>query len=564
MAEALVDKPTRNKKYKPILPGTADWPVVRLSKNRKQFIEYVVQTTVDRIIANTKGKEKLREELETTLYLEKLRIKQNPWKVDPPDEGKFWSEVKNDLVDLVGSQHTEAKERLILERIVYRYTNEIAGNFKQSHYKMAREMVKFGFARLLNATRVKRFGAFFRNEYTLRDKIQIIGKTKQLRKLAKIGTVVMVPTHFSNLDSILIGWIIHSLGLPAFIYGAGLNLFNIKIFAYFMNSLGAYKVDRRKKNPIYLETLKTYSMLALQEGAHSLFFPGGTRSRSGKIETHLKLGLLGTAMEAQRGLYMENTAGNPRKIFIVPVTLNYNFVLEAPSLIKQYLAMKGQERFYIETDEFSTSYKMTKFLFKFFAKGSDISVSIGPGLDLLGNRVDNKGRSIDGQGRFIDTRDYFMSDGKLTVNRQREAEYTRQLAEVIVKEYHRINRVFASHLVAFTAFVIWRKRYNKLDLYDFLRIPEEELFITYQEFRDEFQHLRNEVFKLKKEGKLNIAPHLRGDIDKVIRFGIDNVGMYHAKRPLIFNKQGDIITMDLTTLYYYHNRMDGYDLESKV
>src|SRR5204863_9543615 len=59
---------------------------------------------------------------------------------------------------------------------------------------------------------------------------------------------ILVPTHFSNLDSILIGWIIHAMGLPAFIYGAGLNLFNIKIFAYFMNSLGAYKVDRRKKD----------------------------------------------------------------------------------------------------------------------------------------------------------------------------------------------------------------------------------------------------------------------------------------------------------------------------
>ena len=87
----------------------------------------------------------------------------------------------------------------------------------------------------------------------------------------------MVPTHFSNLDSILIGWVIHVLGLPPFIYGAGLNLFNIKILAYFMNSLGAYKVDRRKKNPIYLEALKSYSNLAIQEGAHSLFFPGGTR-----------------------------------------------------------------------------------------------------------------------------------------------------------------------------------------------------------------------------------------------------------------------------------------------
>jgi glycerol-3-phosphate O-acyltransferase len=163
MAEAITDKPTRNKKYKPILPGTADWPVVRLSKNRKQFIEYVAQTTIDRIIAANKGREKLREELESTLYLEKLRIKQNPWKVDPPDESKFWSEVKNDLVELVGAQNTEEKERKILERIVHRYANEIAGNFKQSHYKMAREVVKFGFARLLNATRVKRFGAFFRN-----------------------------------------------------------------------------------------------------------------------------------------------------------------------------------------------------------------------------------------------------------------------------------------------------------------------------------------------------------------------------------------------------------------
>ena len=110
----------------------------------------------------------------------------------------------------------------------------------------------------------------------------------------------MVPTHFSNLDSVLIAWVIYELGLPPFIYGAGLNLFNIGIFAYFMNSVGAYKVDRRKKNAVYLETLKTYSTLSIQKGCHSLFFPGGTRSRSGKIENVLKMGLLGTAIEAQR------------------------------------------------------------------------------------------------------------------------------------------------------------------------------------------------------------------------------------------------------------------------
>ncbi|MEQ8245696.1 1-acyl-sn-glycerol-3-phosphate acyltransferase [Fulvivirga sp.] len=554
----------KKKTFKPILSGTQEWPVVQLSKNRKLFIEKVVDEAFSKIIAANPKRNELREELETTLYREQLRIRQNPWKVDPEDEKRFWNKIKDELVDLVGNGNHREKEEELLKKILHRYADEIAGNFRKSRYRLAREIIKFGFARLLNATRVKRFGAFFRNEYSLNDKIQIVGKAKQVRKLAKIGTVVMVPTHFSNLDSILIGWIIHVLGLPAFIYGAGLNLFNIKILAYFMNSLGAYKVDRRKKNPIYLEALKTYSNLAIQEGAHSLFFPGGTRSRSGQIESSLKLGLLGTAMEAQRKIFMDHPNKDGKKIFIVPVTINYNFVLEAPILINEYLASKGQERYYVESDAYSSSYNMIKFMIKFFTKGSDISVSIGRGMDLLGNYVDDKGNSIDKHGRFIDTRDYFMSNGQLTADLQREEEYTVRLSKTIVKEYHRINRVFASHLVAFVAFQIWRKRFEKLDLYDFLRLPEEDLYISYDEFYKSFSKIRQEVFKLKKKKKVNIAAHLKNPIDEAIKFGIDNVGMYHSRRPLLLNKNKQIITKDLSTLYYYHNRMDGYDLEKYI
>lgn len=554
----------KKKTFKPILSGTQEWPVVQLSKNRKLFIDKVVKEAFAKIVASNPKKNDLREELETTLYREQLRIRQNPWKVDPEDEKRFWNRIKDELVDLVGNGNHRQKEEDLLKKILYRYADEIAGNFKKSRYRLAREIIKFGFARLLNATRVKRFGAFFRNEYSLNDKIQVVGKAKQVRKLAKIGTVVMVPTHFSNLDSILIGWIIHVLGLPAFIYGAGLNLFNIKILAYFMNSLGAYKVDRRKKNPIYLEALKTYSNLAIQEGAHSLFFPGGTRSRSGQIESSLKLGLLGTAMEAQRTIFMDHPNKDGKKIFIVPVTINYNFVLEAPVLINEYLASKGQERYYVESDAYSSSYNMIKFMIKFFTKGSDISVSIGRGMDLLGNYVDDKGNSIDKHGRFIDTRDYFMSNGKLTADLQREEEYTIRLSKTIVKEYHRINRVFASHLVAFVAFQIWRKRFEKLDLYDFLRLPEEDLYISYDEFSTTFEKIRKQVFKLKKNRKVNIAAHLKNPLDEVIKFGIDNVGMYHSRRPLLINKKKQIITTDLSTLYYYHNRMDGYDLEKYI
>jgi glycerol-3-phosphate O-acyltransferase len=554
------------KKFEPILLEREDWPVVQMARNRKVFIERVKQESLERILKLRPTVNALIEELEVTRYRERLRYKTNPWKVDPDDEMVFWEGVKDRLVELNQTDRDKQRERAeaIVLDIIDRYANEIAGNFKPSHYRLARAVVTFGFARLLNATRIRRFGSFWSKEYTLQDKIRITGETELLRKLAKIGTIVMVPTHFSNLDSILIGWVIHTLGLPPFIYGAGLNLFNIEIFAYFMNSLGAYKVDRRKKNLVYLETLKTYSSLAIREGCHSLFFPGGTRSRSGKIESQLKLGLLSTSVEAQRINYQEHAEGRRSKIFIVPVVLNYHFVLEAPSLIRDYLQRKGQERYYLESDRYSTSMRILKFLLKFFTKGSSISVSIGRGLDLFGNYVDEEGRSVDQFGNYINTREYFMYQGKITADQQREEEYTRMLSNVIVREFHRINRVYGSHLVAYTAFQMLRKKYRKLDLYSMLRIPADEVEFEYAEFRETVGRLRDRIIELFNEGRLDMGEHMADDLDSIIQLGIDNVGMYHSKRPLLKNKQGNIISQDLLTLFYYHNRLDGYELEAYV
>ncbi|MBS1489610.1 MAG: 1-acyl-sn-glycerol-3-phosphate acyltransferase [Bacteroidetes bacterium] len=561
--EILEEKKNKNKKYKPILEGIPNWPVYQLSKNRKEFIEEVTHQSIERIRELRPSNKQLLDDLQATAYREQNRIKRNRWRVDPKDDSAFWSKIKNELVELSTRNPDELTEAInqLLGKIVHRYASEIAGNFKPSSYRFAREAVKFWFARLLNGARVKKFGAFFRNRYTLRDKIHIVGKVKLLRKLARKGTVVMVPTHFSNLDSILVGWIIHEMGLPAFIYGAGLNLFNIKIMAYFMNSLGAYKVDRRKKNLPYLETLKMYSNLAIQKGAHSLFFPGGTRSRSGMIEKQLKLGLLSTAVEAQRTCY--NAEGEQRKIFVVPVTLNYHFVLEAPELIEDYLSIKGQDRYFPENDKYG-SFQLIRFMIKFFGNRSNISVSIGPALDVLGNYVDEEGNSLDAHNRIINTKDYFISSGELTIDRQREDEYTRMLSQRIVAEYHKINRVFASHLVSFIAFEMWQKKYHQLDLFNLLRLPEEELELDYQEFRTTFKRVRKQVYLMKEQGKINFASHLKGKSDLVINSGIDNVGVFHLNRPLLKNKQGNIVTKDLSLLYYYHNRLAGYSLEQFI
>jgi glycerol-3-phosphate O-acyltransferase len=305
-------------------------------------------------------------------------------------------------------------------------------------------------------------------------------------------------------------------------------------------------------------------MCAIQKGAHSIFFPGGTRSRSGMLEKQLKLGLLSSTIEAQRNLYLESPTTEPvRKIFIVPVTLNYHFVLEAPDLIDEYLSSKGQDRYLPEQDKYG-SWQLLQFLFKFFTKGSNISVSIGRGLDVMGNYVDDQGNSLDAQGRVIETRDYFISHGDITVDKQREDEYTRMLSHKIVSEYHRINRVFASHLVAFVAFEMWQKKHPKLDLFGLLKLPEEDQVLQFEEFRAACKRVRKQIYKLKEEGKVYHATHLKGNINLVIRHGLDNVGIFHLKRPLLMNKEGNIITKDFSTLYYYHNRLVGYDLEKFI
>ena len=132
--------------------------------------------------------------------------------------------------------------------------------------------------------------------------------------------------------------------------------------------------------------------LSLQRGTNSLFFPGGTRSRSGKLEEKLKLGLLSTTVEAQRALYQQ---GKDQKLFIVPLVLGYHFVLEAPYLIEGYLRTLGKERFLKSRDDFYNPLQIIRFIWKVLSEGNDIALSFGQPMDVLGNPVDIDGNSYE-------------------------------------------------------------------------------------------------------------------------------------------------------------------------
>ncbi len=540
--------------YAPILPHIKDWPVVQRNKQHRVFIQAVIDASVNALLSTHQEADALCIMLQKTAEMELMRIQKNPWKIDPLDEAMFWEQVTTFLV----SQPNTALPA-ILHKIVTRYAHEVTGRFRISHYQLGKRAVTYTLARLLNPISLKGIRNPWKMRARLQEKIHITGDIVQLRELARVGTLIMVPTHFSHLDSLIMAWVIRVLGLPHFIYGAGLNLFNSKFFAYFMNNLGTYKVDRRKKNLPYLTTLKTYSSLSLQWGCHSLFYPGGTRSRSGALEQQLKLGLLGSAFEAQQHNY-QNQGRAARKIFVVPVVLSYHCVLEAPRLITSYLASQG-----LGGQEAFSSHKLLKLANNFFTKDSSVVVSIGQAVDLLGNSVDEAGNSYNGRGTYVDTYQQFLDAGPAMTAGKKHENYARALSKAIVKAYYKTNCVLTSHLVAFASFELIKRQHAELSCKALLQLPSEDIVIPYATLEHAFAQLREAILKLHKAGKVRLEPTLQTEsLATMVQHGLNNLGLYHIKIPLLKNKAGDIITQDLSILFYYHNRLQGYALEKYI
>lgn len=544
----------------------SSWPIVKLTEEKEAFVQQVIKESIEEITKiNRKNNLSLKDVLEKTIYKERIRTREVPWKVDPKNEEKKWSKLKSKLAEsiaLENSDKRDKREQELLREIIDDYTREIAGKFSMRTYRFSVAVVPFLFARLLNSAASGWFRGLFVSKHKVEDRVALKGSVKHLQKLAEKGTIVLVPTHFSNLDSILIGYGIYLAGLPPFLYGAGLNLYNNRIVGYFINRLGAYKVDRRKKNTLYLETLKAFSRIAIERGAHSLFFPGGTRSRSGALEDKLKLGLLSSAVEAQTKNYLNPK--NQKKIFVVPLVIGYHFVLEAPSLVRQFLKSTGKEKVYLERDQFDSFFKVFKFVWNFFSRGSKIILSFGKPMDVLGNFVDEEGRSFTKEGKEIDVSKYFVTDGELKPFKQRDAQYTQLLADKIVESYKAENIVLSSHIVSFVAFQMIKKQFKDFDLYNMLKLHEDDTAIEYLMFYKKMKSFQEKLLEYEDNDKLKLDSVCKGNIEELIKEGIKNVGLYHSKKVLFMDKEGRINTKDMNLLYFYHNRLTGYELEQHI
>ncbi len=443
-----------------------------------------------------------------------------------------------------------------LREVATAYARDIAGHFDPRVYKFATRAIAplIGMLMSPRQTLAHLGGAF--DLRALDGRVVVEGPIGAIRTLTEKGTVIFVPTHLSNLDSPLFGFALERAGLPPATYGAGKNLFTNPFLSYFMHNLGAYRVDRRLKHDLYKDILKAYSCVVLERGYHSLFFPGGTRSRSGGLERKLKLGLMGTGVEA-----MARTAarGQLRKVFFVPATINYLLTLEAETLIDDFLQEEGKHRYIIDDDESTRPGRIATFMRKLLGLDAGCVVRLCQPLDCFGNRVDEDGVSYDARGHAVSPASYLLdASGRVEHDPARDAQYTRELGEALTVAYRRDTVALATHLVAASAFDRLRAEIRG-DLFAMLG-TRDDVTVPRAELAESVARLRDRALELQSQGKIVLGPHLahatgREILDEALRA----FSGYHTT-PVLEPRGDALLLADTRLLLYYQNRLASHGL----
>jgi glycerol-3-phosphate O-acyltransferase len=443
-----------------------------------------------------------------------------------------------------------------LREIMRRYAADVAGHFDPRVYAFASRAIAPLIGMIMSPMQtVQHLGGAF-DLRALDGRVLVQGPIGTLRTLAEKGTLVFVPTHLSNLDSVVFGFALERASLPPATYGAGKNLFTNPFLSFFMHNLGAYRVDRRLRHELYKGVLKAYSCIVLERGYHSLFFPGGTRSRSGGLERKLKLGLAGTGVEA-----MARTAarGEARRIFFVPATINYLLTLEAETLIGDFLQEEGKHRYIIDDDESTRPSRIAVFMRKLLGLDAGCVVRFSHPIDCFGNRVDEDGVSYDARGHAVSALSYLTdADGRIGPDPARDAQYTRELADAVVAAYLRDTVVLATHLVAACAFERLYAGFDG-DIFAMLR-THDDVVVSRADLADRVERLRDRVLDLESRGRIVLGAHLaRASGREILDEALRAFSGYHTT-PVLAPRGDELLLADTRLIFYYQNRLAGHGL----
>jgi len=533
MAQAPSDRPVRE----------AENRLERFNADRERLLAEVERRVVARRVVEAKhgGDASLEYVLNDVAFCEIKRLEASRQKNGAIDR---WKDLSRRLLTMShGDKETELRE------LVRYYGRDVVGNFDPRVYKFATGVGPSLLGVLFSPMTTLREGmAALKN---LDQRIHPDGEIELAKACAERGTLIVTPTHSSNMDSPAIGFGLMRAGLPPTTYGAGKNLFTNPFISFFMRNLGAYRVDRRLRFELYKDVLKEYSTVLLEHGYHSLFFPGGTRCRSNIVEKHLKLGLLGTSVTAYKNLVRE---GMPNKrLYVLPVTINYRLVLEAETLIDDYLAETGKSRYIITDDEFSRVGRMVEFFRKILAHEGSVVVRFGRPFDPFGNDITDDGESIDRAGRHVDPATFVRgADGEVTDDDQRDAEYTRALGRRLAAVYPKLTVFHSTHLLARVLYDEVGRRTGTRDIYRLLRLAPAQLAVPKADAIAGVTRLRARLVSTPAWGAEHPGFTTQSSADKVTD-ALKGLTTFHTRKIVV--EHGDSLQVaDVKLLYYYMNR----------
>lgn len=135
-------------------------------------------------------------------------------------------------------------------------------------------------------------------------------------------TVIFVMNHRSNMDYVLVTWLVAERSALAYAVGEWARVWPLRPL---VRALGGYFIRRRHNNPLYRKVLARYVQMATEAGVTQAVFPEGGLSRTGGLGT-AKLGLISYILDGFK-------PGVSRNVTFVPVALNYDRVMEDRNLI---------------------------------------------------------------------------------------------------------------------------------------------------------------------------------------------------------------------------------------
>uniref|UniRef100_A0A452EE20 Dihydroxyacetone phosphate acyltransferase n=1 Tax=Capra hircus TaxID=9925 RepID=A0A452EE20_CAPHI len=145
---------------------------------------------------------------------------------------------------------------------------------------------------------------------------------QKLQRAIQEHPVVLLPSHRSYIDFLMLSFLLYNYDLPVPVIAAGMDFLGMKMIGELLRMSGAFFMRRTfGGNKLYWAVFSEYVKTMLRNGyAPVEFFLEGTRSRSAKTLTP-KFGLLNIVMEPFFKREVFDT-------YLVPISISYDRILE--------------------------------------------------------------------------------------------------------------------------------------------------------------------------------------------------------------------------------------------